>query len=101
MKAILKFFKEFFGKTDTKTQEAATKTEDVTPIVEETKMSEIDMTFVSPSISLTIEDNTVMDKPDEVITKTPTRKKKTKPAVKKMKKAPVKKAPVKKINKKK
>lgn len=91
MKAILKFFKELFGKTDTKTQEAATKTEDVTPIVEETKTPEIDKTFVSPSISLTIEDNTVMDKPNEVITKTPARKKQDKPAVKKTKKAPVKK----------
>ncbi len=97
MKAILKFFKELFGKTDNNTQEAATKIEDVTPIVEETKTPEIDTTvFVSPGVFIIESDgvNTENFKNDDK--KTPTRKKQTKPAVKKMKKAPVKK-----INKKK
>lgn len=99
MKAILKFFKELFGKTDNKTQEATTKTEDVALIVEETKSPEIDTTvFVSPGVFITENDmvNTADLKNDDK--KTPTRKKQVKPTVKK---APVKKAPVKKTNKKK
>ena len=98
MKAILNFFNKLFGKTDTETQEVTTKTEDVAPIVEETKIPEMDMTFVSPSISVTLEDNTVVAKLEETAKK-PTRKKPAKPAVKKMKKAPVKAKP--KTNKKK
>lgn len=99
MKAILKFFKELFGKTDNKTQESTTKTEDVTQIVEETKAPEIDTTvFVSPGVFITESDgvNTADFKKDDK-KPMPTRKKTTKPAVKKMKKAPIKK----KINKKK
>lgn len=94
MKAIFNFFNKLFGKN--KNQEVTIKTEDVTPIIEETKVPEVDTTFVSPTISLTLEDNTVVSKLEKN-TKKPTHKKPAKPAVKKNTKAPIKN----KVNKKK
>ncbi len=87
MKAILNFFAKLFGKTDTKTKETTSKplVENSAPTVEEVNITEINTAMVSPSISIEVEDKT--EKETETV---PTRKKPTKPAVKKMKKAPVK-----------